>query len=55
MIVQRDGFTGNEDDFSVTISVVSDTSNNNTDTDVVNNEVLIPFSVESESNINVAV
>lgn len=55
VIVQRDGFVGNEDDFTVTVRIVSDTSNNSTDVNSSNNLVLVPFSVESESNINVAV
>lgn len=55
LIVDSNGFIGNEEDFMVTVSIVLDTSNNNTDTDVTNNEVSIPFSVGSKSNINVAV
>lgn len=47
------GFIGNEEDFFITLNIVVDTSNNNTDTNKTNNEVRVPFSVGSVSNIDV--
>lgn len=55
LVVNRNGFIGTEDDFSVTLRIVVDTSSNNTDVTTTNNEVRIPFSVDAQSNINVAV
>ena len=53
LIVNGNGFVGDEDDFFVSLMLEVDTSNNNTDTDTDNNEVRVPFSVGAQSDISV--
>ena len=55
MVVDKNGFVGNEEDFSLNLDLLIDLSGNNTDEDLSNNKISIPLALRSEEDINVAV
>ena len=55
LLVNQTGFIGNEEAFFVALSIAVDLSSNNTDSQPAHNRVRIPFALDSEADINVAV
>lgn len=53
LITNGSAFIGNEDDFNVVFAIVIDTTGGNSDLNATNNQAVIPFSLESEANINI--
>ena len=54
LIVNSSAFIGNEEDFTVDLTVLVDTSSNNSDLNNDNNQGFIAFSFGSSSNIELS-
>ena len=55
LVVNKIGFVGNEEDFSLELDLLTDLSGNNTDEDFSNNRLSVLFTLGSQEDINVAV